>query len=297
MNINKFTIISILFLISASTFSQSLLWKISGKGLKKPSYLYGTIHIQDKRVFSFEPIVEEKLKECDAYSMEVLLDELDKESIQNAMLMKDVTLDKLMSKEDYDFLDKFIKEKTGMSLFLFNKTKPFFIMSQVMQAGMSKDKEMPLDMYFLDLAHKANKKTLGIEKFEEQMAAVDQISLQEQVRMLLESAKDTVKEGDSFDKLLEAYLSENLDQMLTLSNDSTMPANFNEAFLTNRNIRMAQQIAKFSKKQTTFNAIGAAHLGGSKGVLELLRQKGFTVEPVPFKFQDTNPFYDDFRQD
>ncbi|OFX62092.1 MAG: hypothetical protein A2046_16780 [Bacteroidetes bacterium GWA2_30_7] len=290
MNIKKLIITYLLFIIAIPTFSQSLLWKISGKGLKKPSYLYGTIHIQDKRVFSFEPIVNEKLNECEAYAMEVLLDELDKESIQNAMLMKDITLDKLMSKEDYDFLAQFIKEKTGMSLFLFNKTKPFFIMSQVMQAGMSKDKELPLDMYFLDLAHKANKKTLGIEKFEEQMAAVDQISLQEQVRMLLESAKDTVKEEDSFDKLLEAYLSENLDQMLKLSNDSTMPANFNDAFLINRNVRMAQQIAKFSKKQTTFNAIGAAHLGGPKGVIELLRQKGFIVEPVPFKFQDSIKF-------
>lgn len=290
MNLKKVINVGLLFLIVIPTFSQSLLWRISGKGLKNPSYLYGTIHIQDKRVFAYDPLIEEKIKECDAYAMEVLLDELDKESVQKAMLMKDVTLDKLMSKDEYDFLDKFMKEKTGMSIFLFNKTKPFFIMSQVMQAGMSKDKELPLDMHFLDIARKSGKIALGIEKFEEQMAAVDQISLQAQAVMLLQSAKDTVKEDDNFDKLLDAYLSENLDKMLELSNDSTMPANFNDAFLINRNVRMAKQIAKFSKKQTTFNAIGAAHLGGPKGVLELLRQKGFTIEPVPFKFQDTAPF-------
>lgn len=275
-----------LFLLSTSLFSQSLLWKISGKGLKKPSYLYGTIHIQDKIVFAYDKIVEEKILECDAYAMELLLDEIDKETIQKAMLIKDNTLDKLMTKEEYAELDKYMKEKTGMGLMLFNKTKPFFIMSQVMQADMNKDMPLALDMHFLDLARKNGKKAFGIEKFDEQMAAVDQISLKDQIKMMLESIRDTSKTENKFDELLQTYLKADLDKMLILSADSSMPENFNKAFLIDRNVKMAKNIAKFSSKQSTFNAIGAAHLGGEKGVINLLRKKGYTLEPITFKFSN-----------
>lgn len=271
------------FFIANSLIPQSLLWEISGKGLHK-SYLYGTIHIQDKRVFSFDEIVEQKLMECDAYAMELLLDEIKREDIESSMLMKNNSLDKLLSVEDYHMLDSVMKAKTGLGILMLNKMKPFFVSSQLMQADMSKDMEDPLDMYFLKKARKEGKKALGIEQFSDQIGAIDQISLEEQCKMLMDAIRDTSKEEQQFDDLLKAYLNGDLDTMIILSSDTSMPDNFNKAFLIDRNNGMAKNIIKYCKQQSTFNAIGAAHLGGEDGVIALIRKKGYKVTPIEFKF-------------
>lgn len=273
------------FLISAfaGLNAQSLLWEITGNGIQK-SYLYGTIHIQDKRVFQYDKIVEEKLLECDAYAMELLLDEIKKEDIEGSMYMKKTTLKDLLSDDDYKLLDSVLKAKMGMGLIMFNKMKPFFLSSQLMQIDMAKEMEDALDLHFLKIARNAGKKAFGIEKLTDQIGAIDQISLKDQCKMLVEAVKDTSKEEQQFDGLLFAYLAGNLDTMIVLSSDTSLPAKFNKAFLIDRNIGMAKNIINISKQYSTFHAIGAAHLGGDKGVLALLRKKGYKVEPVKFSF-------------
>ncbi len=282
---NKILVLLSVVVFVNNIYSQSLLWEISGKGINK-SYLYGTIHIQDKRVFRFDDIVEQKLMSCDAYAMELLMDEIKKEDIEKSMLMKKNTIDKLLSKEDYNYLDSVMKAKTGTGMLFLNKMKPFFISSQLMQANMSKDMEDPLDLYFLNKAKKAGKKTLGIERFADQISAIDKISLEEQCKMLMDGIRDTSKEEQQFDDLLEAYLNGNLDSLLILSNDTSLPENFNKAFLIDRNKGMAKNIIKYCKQQSTFNAIGAAHLGGEQGVIALIRKKGYTVKPLMFNFKN-----------
>lgn len=275
----------ILFL-QVITTGQSLLWKISGKGIKEPCYLYGTIHIQDKRVFSYDSTVVNALNSCNAYAMELLADKIDREELQKQMLMKDQTLDKLMSKEDYELLSNVFKAKTGQPLMLFNKMKPFFVYSQLTQAGMASDMPEALDLHFLKLFRNAGKEAYGIEKLSDQLGAIDQMSLNDQVKMLLLSAKDTTTEEMNFDEMISTYLKADLPGMLEMMEDTTLPANFNQAFLIDRNKGMAKNIVKLCKAQSTFNAIGAAHLPGEKGVIALIRKQGYTVEPVPFKFLD-----------
>ena len=162
--------------------------------------------------------------------------------------------------------------------------KPFFISSQLMQGEMPKDMPDALDVYFYKLAKKQNKTTLGIEEISDQLSAIEEISINDQIKMLLDAIKDSTKKENDFENLISAYTGSNLDEMLKLSNDTTLPANFNKAFLIDRNKKMAKNIAKYCKTQSTFNAIGAAHLGGKKGVVELLRQKGYTLTPIYIKF-------------
>ncbi len=264
--------------------SQSLLWKITGNGLKEPSYLYGTIHIQDKRAFAFDDTVLTLFKTCKAYAMELNPEKIDPAELKKFMIMKKHSLKDLLSEDDYRKLDEYLKEKTGTGAILYNKTKPFFIQSQVMQLTMPKDMDDALDMYFFKFAKQNGMEVLGIEKLKEQLEAVNKITLKDQAKMLMESLKDTT--NVNFEELLQAYRSADLKKLSELMKDTTLPQNFEEAFLVKRNKRMAKRIAKFVKKQPTFNAIGAAHLPGEKGVINLLRKKGFTVEPVPFEFKD-----------
>ena len=285
---NSYKFLCLLLALPFLSNAQSILWEISGKKLSTPSYLYGTIHIQDKRVFNFDEIVEKKFESCDAYAMEIVLDEIDPKVQQEAILMKKHTMQDLLSKEDYHLLDSVFKVKIGTSVMLYSKMKPFFLASQLMQVGMSKDMPDALDMYFLKKARKEGKKVLGVEEFETQIGAIDQISLKEQCDMLMESIKDTTsKEDENFEDLLNAYFASDFNKMLELSADTSLPDNFNKAFLIDRNAGMVKSISKIIKKQKTFVAVGAAHLGGKKGVIYLLRKKGYTVKPIPFKFYKT----------
>ncbi len=275
-----------IILLAAVCFSQTVLWEITGKRLKEPSYLYGTIHIQDERVFAFGDEVLEAFNNSKAYAMEILMDELDFEEIQEAMLMKENSLDKLMSPEDYKFLDSIVREKTGQGLFIFNRMKPFFLSSQLMQIDMAKDKEDALDLYLLNKARKEGKICLGIEKFSDQIRAIDAISLEDQVEMLMSAFIDTLNTSeDMMENLIQAYLDGNLEKMYEFTKDTALPAEFNQAFLIDRNIKMARNIHRFIRKQSTFNAVRAAHLPGEKGVINLLRKRGYTVEPIIFEWK------------
>lgn len=276
--------ISILFIVN-TVFSQSLLWKISGNGLKTSSYLYGTIHIQDKKVFAFDSTVTNAFNSCDAFAMEILLTKVKPEVLKKATLMKHGSLKELMTDDDYKLVSKVFNEKTGANLLLYDKMKPFFLSSQIEQADMPKDMKDALDIYFFKLAEKQGKQTYGVEKFEQQVAAIDKISLKDQIKMLVETVKDTSKAD--FSELLNAYLNFDLNKLMELtSKDTTLPGNFAEAFLINRNKVMAKSIKKLTKKSKTFIAVGAAHLPGENGVIKLLRDYGFTVEPVKFKFEN-----------
>lgn len=274
----------------APVFSQSLLWKVSGKKLKSPSYIYGTIHIQDKRVFSFDNVVSDAFNSCDAFAMEILMDELNQQEILSAMLMEDNSLDKLLTKEEYKVLDSLVRASTGSGLILYNKMKPFFLSSQLMQMNISQDMELALDLFFLKNARDAGKECFGVEEFEDQINAIDAISYEDQADMLFEGLTDTTgsNEIDKLEDMLNAYMNFDLDKLFIMTADTALPKEFNKAFLIDRNVGMAKNFVKIAKKNTVFCAVGAAHLPGETGVIELLRKKGYTVEPVIFTWKVEN---------
>ena len=145
-----------------------------------------------------------------------------------------------------------------------------------------------MDIFFLKKAREANKLCYGVEKYSTQMGAIDAIKLKDQVSMLLQAINDTTttESGESMtDGLLDAYLSFNLDTMLVMSNDPSMPKKFNKIFLVDRNVGMANNFEKIALEHTLFCVVGAAHLGGDKGVIALLRKKGYIVEPVKFEWK------------
>lgn len=267
-------------------YSQSLLWKVSGKNIKSPSFIYGTIHIQDKRVFEFDKTVLDALLSCDAFAMEILLDEVSPSEIKEAMFMKKHTIKDFLTPQQYEILDSIVKVKTGVGMIIYNKMKPFFLSSQIMQLSIKKDMELPLDLYFLKIARENNKSCFGVEKFSHQVAAIDAIPLKDQVDMLYQGLTDTVRNNDSIklNEMLNAYLNFDLQAVFEMTQDTSLPENFNKAFLIDRNKVMVKNFINIAKKHSLFCAVGAAHLPGEKGILELLREKGYVVEPVVFKW-------------
>jgi uncharacterized protein YbaP (TraB family) len=262
---------------------KSLLWEISGKGLKQPSFLYGTIHLQDKRVFSFDKTVSKIFDTCKAYAMEVNIDEVDKMAMAKS-LMLDKPLDEIIGEKKYHTLDSLFHVRTGGGLGMYSRMKPFFMAAELIKAYEHQDMTFPLDIELFNMAKKDKMKVVGIEKMEEQLDAVNKMTIEEQTDMVIEGLKDWEKSKDLYNKMIKVYLAQDIAEMATIMKDTTLPSSFETALLTDRNKVMAKRIDKIVQEQPTFNAIGAGHLYGKDGVIELLRKEGYTMKPVKYKF-------------
>lgn len=284
-------VLSICLLVSACWSQaqyQSLFWKISGNGLAQPSFLYGTMHVSDARVFNFSDSVMPAFSSCSAYAMELDMAEATGfESLGKMMMGKNLSIKKMIPAEQYHTLDSIFKiANKGLSVKLFDNFSPILLqtMIELQSMGVSdsfiEGNSEALDVYFNTLAKKQKKKVIGIEKMSEQLQALNTLSYKEQAKMLTESLKELEAGKEKEYDVMRYYVQQDLDSLLLMNNVEPMPKKFYEALITNRNARMAKRIANFIPQQSTFIAVGALHLPGEDGVIALLRKQGFSVEPM-----------------
>ena len=268
----------------------SLLWKIEASHLSKPSYLYGTMHSRDMRAHQFGDSVLVKLNECDAVALELLTGEMEENpfAMLQLMMMEDTTLDMLLSEEDYQIVSAYAEKNLEMYSMFINKMKPIFTSALLTEGMMRNDKSYTVDDYFAKKAKDGGKLTIGIETMEEQMNALGQISLREQAQMLLEQIKSEGEDSLLFEQLMEHYRNQDLDAMMKIYKSEEMPEMFDEALILKRNQVMAHRMDSIIRMQPTFNAVGALHLAGNDGVIELLKKKGYKMTPVFSTYSGTD---------
>jgi uncharacterized protein len=269
----------------ASAQGNALLWEISGKGLKDTSYLFGTIHIRDKRVFDLGDSTYYAITKTKALYGELNLQDKEemKKHASELMMPAGTTLESLLSAGDYKLVKKYCKKHIGIYALLINKIRPVYISAIVSEDLLPKEEKKPLDLYLQDHAGKLGHDIGGIETFEEQLAVVNLIPLQEQADMLVEQIKNIEEEKVLMEQMLQLYLSESLDSLEILVQEDTLSQEFNEAILDARNKVMLTRMETQMNTQPTFFAVGAAHLAGEKGLVILLRKQGYTVRPVKRK--------------
>ena len=158
----------------------------------------------------------------------------------------------------------------------FNKLKPFFSSSILLQHQIGKIEGF--DQYFNEEAKKRKIPVYGLETLEYQLKTVNTIKIEEQAQMLMESLGSEMKE---YYDMLDLYLANDLKGLSEAMNDSEMPSDtFIEEFLNKRNRNWIPEIEKLILKDKTFIAVGAGHLTGEFGLIELLRNVGYQVKPV-----------------
>ncbi len=280
-------LIYILLFLPIFCFSQTpktLLWKIEGKNLKEPSYLYGTMHVKDNRAFQFGDSVKIAFDSSKLFALELNLDSVNQLSAMMAMMMSgDTTLKTLLSKKKYKKVNDAFKAKTGMSLALMNKIKPVFVSVMLSENDYKNDKSVFVDQHFFNLAKEQKKIIKGVETMEEQVSVFDKVPLKEQAKQLYlatQVKEDTSKTNKESKKLIDAYAEGDLDALLKMTTDSKMSDQMNKDLIVNRNIVMAKRIGQMIQTHNSFIAIGAAHLPGNMGVIELLKKDGYSVNPV-----------------
>ena len=296
----KIIIVAVLLLFARpATFGQirlenSILWEIFH--VNEPansSYIYGAIHIQDKRVFQFGDSLMICLKKCSHYAGEVVIDAKTANAIaKQALLPKNQSLKQLIGVQDYGKLKKYLrKHNSGMYTLFINRVKPMFALGILEQASLPKDYSQILDDYLQQEAKKNKMEVVGLETMQEQMNAIDKISLDMQVTML-KDALDSVDfkpsvVGNSLNDMLDKYLSQDIEALRIATEDTTMVGQieFKEHLISNRNRIMTDRLIELMKSHKVFVGVGAAHLGGEDGIIKLLMAKGYRLRPVnsPFK--------------
>ena len=261
----------------------SLFWEISGNGLTEHSYLYGTMHTQDDRAFQFKDGVMEAFNQAEIYAMELNMDSVDQEGLLSKLIMDSVySLKTLLTANEYKIVSDFFRDSLGQPLFMFEKMQPLFTSQMVALRDLDTQQTDALDIYFFKEAKKQKKQTIGLEKTIEQIDAFSAIPYEMQAKSLVDAVKDYGKEEDlDMDTMIKYYVEGNLDKLLEMTtkdeDHEEMSKIFNDIFLVKRNYNMADRVEPYIKKGSSFIAIGAAHLPGKEGVIELLRKKGYKV--------------------
>ena len=285
----KRTFIFVFLFSTLLSFSQSkynsLCWKIYDNGLTDTSYLYGTMHVQDSRVFQFKNGIQEAFNRCEIFALELNMDSVNTFQLMDELIMEPPNrLDSLLTNKEYEMVSQYFKDTLGIGLMIFNKMQPIYTSQLISFEKLKKDQDVALDIYFFNEAKKQNKTTVGLEFMEEQLNAFKSIPYDVQAKELFKAVENAYKgEGQEIDELIEYYLNEDLDKLLELTlnsqfMDEEINIIFKQVFLIDRNHKMAERSIKYIKSGPTFIAVGAAHLPGNEGVIENLRKKGYTVE-------------------
>lgn len=268
--------------IHSQNLENSTLWKITGNGLEKPSYLFGTIHITCNATLDAD--VQKALEETSQVVLEIDMDDPSMQSkMMGGMYMKDgKTIKDYVSDEDYTVIDSLFIKNMGMSIKMMQNVKPFFL-TAMLYPKMIDCPMQSFEMELMKVAKTQEEEIGGLETIEEQLQVFDDIPYEDQIADLLRMAKDNLEyDKSSFAKMLTIYKEENITDMLDMMNDgnSVTVSKHQDKLLDNRNKNWISKIIQYSKEQPTFYGVGAGHLAGENGVINLLKNAGFIVTAV-----------------
>lgn len=289
MKTRTFTItFFILFIIFPSVHAQ-LLWKISGNGLSKPSYLLGTHHLIEKeKIPSFGsieaciPLTDVVVGEMDMSRMISMQLKLVK-----AAIMKDTTMNQLLSKDDYQLVDTRFRELMGSGLNKLGKLKPVMLSTlyelklYMKEMNIKKEPEA-LDIAVQNIGKKNKKKIYGLETIDQQIdILIFSKSLKRQAEILVETVREDRKMPELLKQLNAAYLSGDLETISRLAKeDESMTEEDMNILIYNRNKKWMEQLLKMIPEKSCFIAVGCYHLLDQQGLIQGFRDAGYTVEPL-----------------
>ncbi|MDR0794186.1 MAG: TraB/GumN family protein [Chitinophagaceae bacterium] len=268
----------------------SLLWEISGNGLAKPSYLFGTMHVSNKLVFNLPDSFYYCIKQAQIVALEN-----NPELWQEQMNKYDFgDLGRLGGfggsssgavANDYFTVSDFRFQSFSKNLQWALSSNPTVLNNLLYRSYGDRsgdfEEDTYLDMYIYQIGKKLGKKITGVEEFKKSV----QMAIEATLDMVMEKNKKVrsynVDEQFNNSKLSEAYRTGNLDWLDTINKVNSRSDAYDEKFIYKRNDIQAKSIDSIVQSGATlFVGVGAAHLPGQRGVIEWLRKKGYTLRPI-----------------
>ena len=267
--------------------NNTLLWQVSGKGLKKPSYIFGTFHLLCKEDIRFSDQLKTSLRSANTVYMEMDMD--DPSTMLSGLLymnMKDgKKLKDLYTPEEYKKIETYFTDSLKTPMMLFQSIKPYFLVAMLYPKMMNCKTASGIEEELMKLTKENKQEIKGLETMQLQASVFDSIPYEWQAKELLKNIDSFSNYKKEFDTMMLEYKNQQLSAMEKLLAKSELGSDkkYEELLLTRRNINWIGQLKTIMHKESVFVAVGAGHLVGEKGLLSLLKKEGYTVEPLANK--------------
>ncbi|HEY4874144.1 MAG TPA: TraB/GumN family protein [Puia sp.] len=264
--------------------THTLLWKISGKNITEPSYLFGTMHILCADDAQLSNGLKNVISSCDEIYFEIDLSDMKAmlNSLKYLRMNDETKLSDLLNADDYSKVKSYFTKHASMLPFgMLERFKPLLISSMIEEQDLGCKTTDGMEMEIMKNANTINKKINGLETVEFQAQLFDSIPYKRQARDLVSYIDSIDQYSKSMDTLMKVYKEQDLNKIdeLTRTGDITI-SDYIDLLLNGRNRNWVKQMDTLLPAKSLLFAVGAAHLPGENGVIALLRKNGYTVTPM-----------------
>ena len=288
----KNILILFLLLLCLTATQAQLLWKVSGNGLKHPSYLFGTHHLISIQFLDSVPGLFKAFNNCDVIVGEMVINNIDATAkIQQAAIMPNhVKINDLLNDDEYKLVDNELKSVLKFDLKDVSIMNPSLILTMYEMEIYKKltgfKDESQSDSYFQLVASEKGKKIIGLETVDQQIAILfNNNNLERQADILVETVQKKDSILNEMIQLNKLYKVGKIEKLIDLSkrkgNITDMTDEEYAKLVDNRNADWMTKLPGLFKESSCFVAVGAMHLGGKKVLIKLLETEGYKVTPNP----------------
>ena len=254
----------------------SVLWEVSGNGLEKPSYLFGTIHMICGKDFVMKPEATNAFSKTTKLALEINMSDVEELKIVQQAAVGKEPLSKTLSPKQIAQLEEVLKNNGGLTLAQVDNYTLETIMSLLFMKSFGCADLKFYEMEFLTKAKESNKSVVGLEKATEQLDILSKSFTDDELIAYLQKIDTNLA-----DTMIKYYTNGDINGLYTMTTDKEqMSVNTKTALLDNRNVNWLKIMPEMMQKESVFFAVGAAHLSGELGVINLLKKAGYTVKPV-----------------
>ena len=277
--------------LGVTSIQAQLLWKVSGKGLKQPSYLFGTHHLFSIQYFDSIPGLFKAFNECNVVVSEMVMNNIDASAkIRQAAVMPDhKTIKDLLNDDEYKLVDTELKSVLKLGLKNVSIMNPSLILTMYEMeiykklTGFSDTKQS--DSYFQLVAAEKGKKVIGLETVDQQIEVLfGNGTLERQANVLVEAIQHKDKILSEMIQLNKLYKAGKIDELAELSkgkdNITEMTEEEYAKLVDNRNAEWLKKLPSILKDGSSFIAVDAMHLGGKNGLVKQLQKAGYKIKAV-----------------
>ncbi|MBS4043766.1 MAG: TraB/GumN family protein [Chitinophagaceae bacterium] len=263
-------------------------YAVTGNGLKDTSWIFGTYHLINDSYLNEIPLVKKAHTKSKAVVVEIEMDSAKMMQASTAGFMFDKKLTDFLDKPFTDSLDAELKSTLQVGIEPLNQLKPMNIMITLSFVYLMKNNEelikkytgSPLDQYFANEGKLKGKKVIALETIEEQMNLLFNAPIEKQIEQLqyfLRNKKEGIESGN---ELIKTWFTHDLNKMFEISQKALDTFGSEKELLKNRNDNWMKKLPTIIQNQSTFIAVGALHLAGPDGIVNLLEQRGYTLTPI-----------------
>ncbi len=272
--------------------ANSLLWEISGQGLESPSYLFGTIHqicpgdfvvfatfCHDEKML-FNPL-DHKLSKTDKLVVEVDTEDIRYQGAMQRVLYlgEGESLRDFFTHEQFNHVRDFFVDSIGLDINTVSHVRPFFLVSMIYPHMLGCEPSGYED-YLIKRARSRGIDVAGIESVRFHVEMYENISRDQEVKELLNIIFNYEAARRGFEEMVRHYRRMDIESLRQASEGGKEDMVVDESFIVQRNLKWIPDMKELMHEQPVFFAFGASHLAGEYGLVNLLREEGYSVEPV-----------------